>query len=213
LISLADTVNNYYLQTQRAQVQLENAQLQLEQGQSQLDKSVADASIALQQAQNSTDTLLQQIDQQLRQAELNLDTILTNTDSTITTLQSQLFTLKTSLVNQNRTLTNLIDQTIGETIAYRNQGEDFESSLIARSRTEYNQIESDYDNLTDLQSDIQSIQTNLSGNQLLDTVDSLIELSETHDTVLLNLQTVYQNALVSASFTTQVQSTFLSQVQ
>lgn len=213
LISLADTVNNYYLNTQRAKVWLDSARLQYEQGVLQLDKAVQDTDLALRQAQSTYDTLQQQAWQQLKQAQLQVTTIDTNADNAITTLQSQLFAFKSSMQNQNNTIRDLVDKTIGESIVYVSQGNAYESSLIAWSRDRYRQAESDYDRLEKLEQTINSVDTTLTGVALMGVVDQMVAITQEYNTILLNLQWLYQAAILSVGFNAQIQGQYLGQVQ
>lgn len=212
LISLTDTTNSYAIALDRASVALEGVELQYEQSEVQLDKSIDDATTAYEQALQTYNTLLVQYDQQLNQAKLNLNSTVTTTDATLTTLQSQLFSLKSSLQSFTITLKDHIDRVVGDSVQYSSTADTYEPSLIARGRTQYQQAQGDFDELVDYLELLGDIDTSVTGDELVSVVNEMKTIVQTENTMLLNLQDMYQLALPSAGFTSALQAQLQTEV-
>lgn len=115
LVSLSDTVGNYSIQVERAEVWLERANLNYQQAELQLSKSITDAQNSLDKAQNDYVVMQEKLEQSVRSAKISLNNAqlsgVTSTaleiDKLQTELENQLMSLKNSFQSQKLTAVQL----------------------------------------------------------------------------------------------------------
>ncbi|USN56645.1 MAG: hypothetical protein H6766_06540 [Candidatus Peribacteria bacterium] len=210
LISLSDTTNSYAIALQRASVGVEGAKLQYEQSELQLQNSIANAVTNFNQAQQSYNTLKTQYDQQLAQALLTVQSTVASTDVTLDTLESQLFSLKSSIQSLTIILKDHIDRVTGNSAHYSSKASSYEDALTDNgTQNQYNTAKGDFttlDNEVDILDEMEV--ENLTGQELINTVNELYTITTIQNKILLNLQDLYQRAIPDDLFLGQTQSAY-----
>ncbi len=103
LVLLSDTVGNYSIQVERAEVWLERANLNYQQSELQLSKSIVDAQNSLEKAQNDYVVMQEKLEQAVRSAKISLNNAQL---SGFTATALEIDKLKTELDNQLTSLKN-----------------------------------------------------------------------------------------------------------
>ena len=144
IANLSDTVGNYGIMVQRAQVAVERANLTYEQSVLQLDNTVTNARHALDQARNNHEIAQQRIKQQVQQAQLQLNQTQLSGDSATaleieklqTDVDNQLDNLKNSFqinhiqaVQLQKNIFEIANQMLGITALYESQALNYQSKL------------------------------------------------------------------------------------
>lgn len=129
VITVADTVANYWLQVQRAASAVSRASLQSKQTKVSLDKSLTDVALALDVAKNNYSVTQQTTEQSLKSADLNSSSAGAQSKN----LYLQFPIEKNGLLNSIDTILHQVDTYLGVTNKYAYQNDDYEVYLSARS--------------------------------------------------------------------------------
>lgn len=148
VVQLSDSLDNIWLQVERANLAVQTARLNLATTQASLDKSVSDAEIWVQQAQQSLQTTQKVTQQQIQQALQNLEDAQVTADNSSaaldierleTQLKLQLRNLVTDFRTQQQNYLVLLEDTLYQsdqllwvTDQYRLDNDSFEEFLGAK---------------------------------------------------------------------------------